>query len=76
MFIPPVTDAKPRLYNAAADLSHGVRVVVAFGDSIMLYSVPPDVCLLSQTEQKAKSWDVYNEPPYSTNGRQRDHWLN
>jgi hypothetical protein len=76
MFISPETDAKPRLYSAAADMSQGVRVVVAYGDIIMLYSVPPDVCRLSQTEQKAESRDVYDAPPYLTNGRQRNHWLN
>jgi hypothetical protein len=76
MFIPPETNAKPRLYSAATDTLQGVRVVVAYGDKILLYSVPPDVCRLSQTEQKAESWDVYNAPPFSTNGRQRNHWLN
>ncbi|KAF1942685.1 hypothetical protein EJ02DRAFT_344890 [Clathrospora elynae] len=76
VFIPPEDKAVPRIYSAAADLSQGVRVVVAYGDSIMLYSVPPDVCGLSRLEQKAESWDIYNAPPFSTEGRKRDHWLN
>ncbi|KAF1832908.1 DUF221-domain-containing protein [Decorospora gaudefroyi] len=42
MFIPPEHTTMPRLYSATADLSEGVRVVVAYGESIMLYSVPPD----------------------------------
>jgi hypothetical protein len=76
IFIPPEHDAMPRLYRAATDLSQSVRVVVSYGDSIMLYSIPPDVCRLSQMEQKAESWDFYNAPPYSTDGRQWNHWLN
>ena len=76
IFIPPEHNAKPRLYSAAADLSQGLRVVVAYGHTIVLYNVPPDVCRLSKTGQKAESWDVYNAPLHSTMGRKRNHWLN
>ncbi|KAF2134228.1 DUF221-domain-containing protein [Dothidotthia symphoricarpi CBS 119687] len=57
LFIPPEEKAVPRTYIAAADMSWGARVVVVYGDTIMLYSVPPDVCKLSQLEQKAESRD-------------------
>ncbi|KAF2474668.1 uncharacterized protein BDR25DRAFT_280115, partial [Lindgomyces ingoldianus] len=76
LFIPPEQDQLPRIYTAAADLSWGARVAVVFGDNIVLYSVPPDVFTLSRLEQKAESWDVYTAPPFSTEGRTRDHWLN
>ncbi|KAF2683493.1 hypothetical protein K458DRAFT_478370 [Lentithecium fluviatile CBS 122367] len=78
MFIPPpsVNGQPPRLYTAAFDMSWGARIVVAFGDTIVLYSVPPDICNLSRAEQKAESWDVYNSPPFNDEGRTPDHWLN
>ncbi|ORY16263.1 hypothetical protein BCR34DRAFT_557519 [Clohesyomyces aquaticus] len=74
-FIPPEENQVPRLYTAAADLSWGARVVVAFDDDIVVYSVPPDVLMLSKLEQKADSWDVYTSPPFSTEGHAKDHWL-
>jgi len=55
IFTPPAIDTVPTLYTAAADLSQGARVVVAYGDVVMLYSVPPDLIVLSQTEQKAET---------------------
>lgn len=76
LFVPPEHNATPRLYSAAADLSQGVRVVVTYGDIIMLYNIPPDVCRLSRLEQKAESWCEYNPPTNSTSSRHKDHWLN
>jgi hypothetical protein len=76
IFTPPADNAIPTLYAAASDLSQGARVVVAYGDVIMLYSVPSDLIVLSQAEQKADSWDVYTSPPFSTEGRSENHWLN
>jgi hypothetical protein len=76
VFVPPNDNAIPRLYAAAADLSQGACVVIAYGDTIMLYSIPSDVIVLSQTEQNAATWDVYTSPPFSTEGRSKDHWLN
>ncbi|KAF2031781.1 DUF221-domain-containing protein [Setomelanomma holmii] len=76
VFIPSGNTQVPRLYSAAADLSEGARIVVAFGETIMLYSVPPEVIRLSQMEQKAESWDVYTAPPFSSEGRSENHWLN
>jgi hypothetical protein len=66
----------PRFYTAAADMSSGARIVVAYGDIIMLYSVPPDVLALSKLEQAAESREVYNAPPFFPDGRHHDHWLN
>ncbi|KAF2266336.1 hypothetical protein CC78DRAFT_155019 [Lojkania enalia] len=76
LFVPPEGGQTPRLYAGAADLASGARVAVAFGDTIMLYSVPPDVVTLSRLEQKPATWDIYNMPPFSSEGRAKDHWLN
>ena len=76
MFISPEGNAVPRLYSAANDLSQGVRVVVTYNDSIVLYSVPPDMIRLSHMEQKAERSEVHDASSHSTNGRPRNHWLN
>ncbi|KAF2441140.1 hypothetical protein P171DRAFT_457021 [Karstenula rhodostoma CBS 690.94] len=77
MFLPLLAgNQAPRLYTAAFDMSFGARVVVVFGDTLVLYSIPPDVCKLSRTEQKADSWDVYTALPFANEGRTEDHWLN
>ncbi|KAK5000928.1 hypothetical protein LTR66_000274 [Elasticomyces elasticus] len=44
----------PSLYKAAADLSQGVRIVVGYGEHIVLYSVPPDTFLQAVAEQEYK----------------------
>ncbi|CAN9430744.1 unnamed protein product [Alternaria alternata] len=75
-FIPPEKYMVPRLYIAAADLSQGVRVVVTYGETLVLYSVPPDVIQLSQMEQNVKSWESYIASMNLTLRHQRDHWLN
>jgi hypothetical protein len=49
---------------------------VAFDDTLVFYTVPPDIFSLSTLEQKAETWDVYNNPPFATEGRTKDHWLN
>jgi hypothetical protein len=76
IFFPPEENVVPRLYTAAADLAWGARVVVVYGDTIMLYSIPPDMITLSQLEQKAESSDIYTVPPLSYEGRAKNHWLN
>jgi hypothetical protein len=76
IFFPPEENVVPRLYTAAADLAWGARVVVVYGDTIMLYSIPPDIITLSQLEQKAESSDIYTVPPLSSEGRAKNHWLN
>jgi hypothetical protein len=69
MFVPPKQQGEPWLYTSAADLNCGVRVVAMFGDSIMFYSVPPDVLAFSQNEQSTTS-------TLSVEGLSTDHWLN
>ncbi|RYO57438.1 hypothetical protein AA0116_g7943 [Alternaria tenuissima] len=76
IFIPPEKYMVPRLYIAAADLSQGVRIVVTYGETLVLYSVPPDVIQLSQMEQNVKSWESYTASTNLTLRHQRDHWLN
>ncbi|KAK5129259.1 hypothetical protein LTR16_002299 [Cryomyces antarcticus] len=55
----------PALYAAAADVSQGVRVVAVYGESIVLYSVPPDVFAHSMAEQGSKVEARTNPPPYN-----------
>ncbi|KAF2630750.1 hypothetical protein BU25DRAFT_455826 [Macroventuria anomochaeta] len=76
VFNPPEEKVVPRAYTAAADMSSGARIVVVYGDTVMLYSIPPDVLALSRLEQAADAWDVYNAPPFSSIDRHYDHWLN
>lgn len=55
MFVPPkeVEGVVPRLYAAGFNVCAGPRVVVAYGDCLVLYSVPEDVFGLSRREQRA-----------------------
>ncbi|KAH7077038.1 hypothetical protein FB567DRAFT_563181 [Paraphoma chrysanthemicola] len=76
VLIPPKEQVVPRLYTAATDLSQGARIIVAYDNTLILYSIPPDVIHLSQEEQKAESWDIYTQPPFSPQGRPENHWLN
>ena len=76
-FIPPSSDNKtPRLYASALDMSWGARIVAVYGDTLVFYSVPPDVCNLSREEQKPDSWDLYTAPPFWNEELSDDHWLN
>jgi hypothetical protein len=72
LFVPPEEKVVPGLYTAAADLSHGVRVVVSYGETIMLYSIPPDVIAFSQRERNAKSSATHSV----AEERPKNHWLN
>lgn len=55
MFVPPkeVEGFVPRLYASGFDVGAGPRVVVAYGDCLVLYSVPEDIFGLSRREQRA-----------------------
>lgn len=80
-FIPPsVGDHAPRLYTPAFDMSRGLRVVVVFGEKIMLYSIPPDVCEFSRAEKKAESWSSHSVPLFANeeecSGDQWTEWWN
>jgi hypothetical protein len=72
LFVPPEEKAVPGLYTAAANLSHGVRVVVSYGDTIILYSIPPDVIASSQGGRHAKGSDTH----LPAEERPLNHWLN
>ncbi|KAF9692316.1 hypothetical protein EKO04_009402 [Ascochyta lentis] len=76
IFNPPGEKIVPRIYTAAADMSSGARIVAVYENTVMLYSIPPDVLSLSRLEQAAESWDVYNAPSSSSAERHQDHWLN
>ncbi|OCL13150.1 hypothetical protein AOQ84DRAFT_124757 [Glonium stellatum] len=76
LLVPPEPDDVPRIYATAADLSWGARVVVAFGDTVVLYSVPPDVFLLSKLEQKAESPEIFASTAFGSEAQTRDWWLN
>jgi hypothetical protein len=75
VFNPPEEKVVPRVYTAAADVSSVARIVAVYGDTVMLYSIPPDVLNPSRREQAAESWDMYNTPPFSPLSRHQDHWL-
>lgn len=76
VLLPPEGQGVARIYTAAADMSSGTRIVAVFEDIIVLYSVPSDVLALSALEQTAESSDVYKTAPFSSTGRQHNHWLN
>ncbi|KAF2499318.1 hypothetical protein BU16DRAFT_267375 [Lophium mytilinum] len=71
MLMPPDPDAIPRIYTAAADLTWGARVAVAFGDRIILYSVPPDVFAQECT---AGGSDLLAAAAAAHEGKEADHW--
>jgi hypothetical protein len=50
--------------------------VVAFGDTVVLYSVPPGIFFLSKLEQKAESAESFASPAFRSEARARDWWLN
>ena len=48
-FVPPCDNMAPRYYAAAHDLTWGARVLVAYDNTLVLYSVPLDVLKVSYT---------------------------
>ncbi|KAK5011150.1 hypothetical protein LTR28_005304 [Elasticomyces elasticus] len=76
----------PSLYKAGADLSPGVRIVVGYGEHIVLYSVPPDIFLQAVAEQEHKDPSTGSdteasstlppgELPYFEAGQQNLEWV-
>ncbi|KAF2749817.1 hypothetical protein M011DRAFT_277680 [Sporormia fimetaria CBS 119925] len=55
MLLSPRPGTLPRLYTAATDLSWGARVVVAFDEIIMLYTIPADLLEFSRSEERESS---------------------
>jgi hypothetical protein len=76
VFIPPEDKAVPRLYAAAADLSSGAIIVVVYDETIVLYSIPPEIIVHSQSEQKGKDLDSDAETSPGTQKKFKNHWLN
>jgi hypothetical protein len=74
-FVPPEEGMVPKLYTAASDLTHGARIVAVYGETIMLYSVPPDMIVLSQLEQEDESLGFSTCFPFGTK-LYKDHWPN
>jgi hypothetical protein len=54
MFRPPLQGASPRIYAPGVDLTDGARIVVAYEDMLVLFSVPRDVFEFSRKEQHFK----------------------
>jgi hypothetical protein len=52
IFVPPAKTDVPRVYATCFHSTIGQRIVVGYGDEIMLYSVPCDVLKLSINEQQ------------------------
>jgi hypothetical protein len=76
VFLPPEGETTPKLYSASVDLSHGVSVVVTYGDKIVFYRIPPDICRQSQIEQKADNEGPHGVSPFSVDDGKKNHWLN
>jgi len=76
VFVPPDEKAMPRLYTAAADLSNGAIIVAVYGDTIMLFNVPPDIVLFSRAEQKGDNTDRDELDLSAASANSVNHWLN
>lgn len=76
VLVPPKERVGPRIYTTAVDMSSGARIVAVFGDTVMLYSVPPDVLALSRLEQTAESGDVNIPTSFDSKVQDSNHWLN
>ncbi|KAH9860653.1 hypothetical protein J1614_011984 [Plenodomus biglobosus] len=76
VFISPEEKRVPCVYTAAANMSQGALVVVAFGDTIMLYNIPLDIIEFSRSEQRADNVQTNSVPPSISGERSRDDWLN
>lgn len=75
LLIPPEdTQMGPTVYAAASDLSSGARIAVAYGATLMLYSVPPNVLNTSYSEEKAAA-HIGSPECIRTKTGQQDHWL-
>jgi hypothetical protein len=66
--VPPYKSAIASVYTSAFDMTWGARIVAAYGDTITLYNIPPDVLDFSYFEHDTeRSWTL---------GRQvRREWL-
>lgn len=76
VLVSPEGRGTPRIYHAAADMSHGTLVVVAFEDTIVLYTIPVDVVTFSRSQQRADGDGASSATASLSEQRPRDHWLN
>lgn len=77
VFDSPDEKAVPRLYAAAADLSNGAIIVAVYGDTIMLYNVPPNIVLYSRAEQNGDNTaDRDDLNLFAVSANSVNHWLN
>jgi hypothetical protein len=57
--VPPYKSAIASVYTSAFDMTWGARIVAAYGDTITLYNIPPDVldfsCFEHDTEVSCRS---------------------
>ncbi|KAF2759325.1 hypothetical protein EJ05DRAFT_510155 [Pseudovirgaria hyperparasitica] len=53
--LPPKHAAIRKIYTTAYDLTWGARIVVGYDDRIVLYTIPPDIMMLSNLEQSLES---------------------
>lgn len=57
--VPPYKSAVASVYTSAFDMTWGARIVAAYGDTITLYNIPPDVldfsCFERDTEVSCRS---------------------
>jgi hypothetical protein len=71
MLLPPRGGGIASIYNAATDMSWGARIAVAYGDTIVLYSIPPDVldvsCFEHETQHSLRAFILEREA--------NSHWL-
>jgi hypothetical protein len=66
MFIPPEEGLRPRLYTAGSDLDNGPRIISAFGDQLVLYSIASDIFNSSKKEQPTSDeWKHWWPEPVS-----------
>lgn len=54
MFKPPTQCGNPRIYTANTDLMDGPKIVAAYEDTLVLFSVPIDVFQFSRRAQQSK----------------------
>ena len=74
VFVPPENIPTPSIYTAAADMSQDVVVVAAYGETIVLYSIPSEVCRASQPSQDTEKEDFATGLRSSVEERRRNHW--
>ena len=71
LLVPPEPDDVPRIYTTTADLNWDARIVVAFSDTVVVYSAPPEILFLSRLEQKAESAESFASSAFRSETKAR-----